>query len=82
MQSVFYISNIVLFFKYFFLKQDIKSLTNIVVSLDEFRTMYTGDASEIINTRDPLCTFFSEIGQSYQKTSVSKDVRKCSNGIR
>lgn len=48
-----------------------KSLTNIVVSLDEFRSMYTGDASEIINIRDPLCTFFSEIGLSYQKTTVS-----------
>lgn len=50
---------------------DMKSLTNIVVSLEEFRSMYTGDASEIMNTKDPLCSFFSEIGLSYRNTAVS-----------
>lgn len=46
-----------------------RSLTNIVVGLDEFRDLYTGDASEILSTRDPLCAFFSHIGQSYQNTT-------------
>lgn len=50
--------------------QDLKALTNIVVTLEEFHVVCDAEASEIVDAQEPLCAFFSEIGQSYQNTTV------------
>lgn len=47
-------------------------MTAIVVSLEEFRVVCDAEASDIVGAKDPLCVFFSEIGKSYQLTTVSR----------
>lgn len=42
------------------------------MSLEEFCVVCDAQAIDIINAQEPLCTFFSEIGHSYQNTTVTK----------
>jgi hypothetical protein len=44
---------------------DLSRLTAAVVALDEFKEIYAGDELEFLNSKDPLRSFFMEIGRKY-----------------